>query len=81
MAGEIHEGDVSRATKWGCAAAAIVGLPLFAFLLAMDALGDCEPGTACRKGFLLMVLAPSVLIAGAVGLFVWFIANRSARRR
>jgi hypothetical protein len=75
------EGDVmSRGAKWGYAAACIVGLPIFAFLLAMDALGDCDPGTVCRKGFILMVLAPSALIAGAVGLLVWFFVTRSAPR-
>jgi len=72
---------MSRGTKSGCGAAAIVGVPTFAFLLLMDALGDCEPGTACRKGFLLMVLLPSVLIAGAIGLLVRFLVNRPARER
>jgi len=79
MAGETYDGGLSRAAKWGSAAAAIVGLPVFACLLILDALGDCEPGTGCHKGFLLMVLAPSALIASAVGLLVWFVVRRSAR--
>jgi hypothetical protein len=79
MAGETYDGGLSYAAKWAVVVAAIVGLPVFALLLMLDALGDCEPATACHKGFLLMVLAPSGLISGTVGLLVWFIARRSAR--
>ena len=79
MAGETYNGGLSRAAKWGIASAAIVGLPAFAFLLLLDALGDCEPEGGCHKGFLLMVLAPSALIAGVVGFLAWFIVRRSAR--
>lgn len=80
MAGETYDGGLSRGAKWGLAVAAIVGLPLFAFLLAMDALGDCAPGLTCRKGFLLMVLVPSVVAASAVGLLVRLVVNRSGRK-
>ena len=52
--------------KWGCVTAALVGIPLFCFLLMLDALGDCAPDTSCRKGFLVMVLLPAILIAGIV---------------
>ena len=54
MAGESYEGGLSRADKWGCVAASVVGLPIFAALLFVDALGDCAPDAPCRKGFLLM---------------------------
>jgi len=78
MAGDSYDGGLSRANKWGLVGAAIVGLPLFAFLLLMDALGDCEPGTGCRKGFLLMVLAPTFIAASAVGLTVRLLVKRSS---
>jgi hypothetical protein len=79
MAGESYNGRMSRAARWGVLAAAVVGLPTFAFLLMLDALSDCAPGTACRKGFLLMVLALSVSIATAVGLLAWLLVNRFTR--
>ena len=58
-------------TKWGCAASAIVGAPLFAFLLLADALGDCVPDTDCKHGFFSQVLMPSVVIATSMGFLVW----------
>jgi hypothetical protein len=81
MAGESYDGRTSRAETWGVLAGGVVGLPTFAFLLTIDALGDCAPGTACRKGFLLMVLAPTVLVASAVGLLVWFFVSQLTRER
>lgn len=54
-----------KSDKWGCIVAALLSLPAFLFLLGLDALGDCAPDTGCRKGFLAMVLIPSVVIAAA----------------
>ena len=51
-----------KSDRWGCLAAALVGIPVSLLLLGVDALGDCPPDTSCRKGFLLMVLAPSMLL-------------------
>jgi hypothetical protein len=62
--------------KWGCAAAAVVGVPLFLFLLLSDALGDCEPSPTCHHGFMRMVLAPSV-----VAITLLFLATRAIVRR
>jgi len=81
MAGESYDGQMSRAAKWGVLAAAVVGLPTFAFLLMLDALGDCAPATACHKGFLLMVLAPTVAIASGVGLLAWLLVSRFTPER
>ena len=81
MAGESYEGGWSRADRWGCAATAVVGLPIFGSLLLVDALGDCAPDTACRKGFLLMVLLPSLVVASATGLLVKFLVKRFAPQR
>jgi hypothetical protein len=80
MAGESYDGGISRAAKWAVVAAAAVGLPTFALLLMLDALGDCEPGSDCYKGFLPMVLAPSALLAVLVGLLVWFLARKLGDR-
>ena len=81
MADEKYDGRMSRSDRCAVAASAIVGLPLFAALLLVDALADCAPDTACRKGFLLVVLVPSLAIAIAVGLLVRFLMNRFARQQ
>jgi hypothetical protein len=69
------DGGLSRADRWGCTAAFIVGLLVFAPLLIVDAIGDCAPDTSCRKGFLLMVLLPSLVAALGAGLLARFIAT------
>jgi fructose-specific phosphotransferase system IIC component len=69
-------GGLSRADKWGCATAFIVGLIVFAPLVFVDALGDCPPDTPCRKGFLLMVFLPSLVAAICAGLLARFIASK-----
>lgn len=65
----------SPARKWGCFAAALIGLPVFAFLFLLDALGDCAPDLPCEKGFLSEVLLPTGGIALAAGMFVWWLVN------
>jgi hypothetical protein len=53
---------LSKGTKWGFMAAILIGVPLFLFLIMMDALGDCAPDTDCRKGFLSVVFLPALLV-------------------
>lgn len=67
--------------KWGCLSAALLGIPMFAFLLLVDALGDCAPEVACRKGFLQYVLLPSAVIAAIVGLTSYWLAKRRYSKR
>ena len=55
-----------KSNKWGCFVVGILGVPVFLFLLGLDALGDCAPELGCRKGFLSLVLLPSMAITGAV---------------
>lgn len=51
----------------GCLPAMLCGVPIFFILLYVDALGDCPPEpTSCEKGFLLMVLLPTIAIMGFV---------------
>ena len=59
---------LDTADRIGCLGAAMVGIPVFLLLLGADALGDCAPATPCRKGFLLIVLLPTI---AAVGLAFW----------
>lgn len=65
-----------KSDKWGCLAAALVGVPVFLFFLGMDALGDCATDASCRKGFLLMVLVPSSMVT----LLVFGDVRRLARK-
>ncbi|GAA4009043.1 hypothetical protein GCM10022280_02300 [Sphingomonas swuensis] len=78
---ERYEGGLDRADRWGCGVAMVVGVPLFAFLVLLDALGDCAPDAACRRGFLLMVLVPTLLIAGAAGLGIRHLIRRREGER
>lgn len=49
------------------------------FLLLADALGDCAPDTACKKGFLTQVLLPTAVIAIGIGLFVRGVVKTTRR--
>ena len=73
------KGGATVEGRWGCIASALVGVPVFVFLLLADALGDCAPDTACKKGFLTQVLLPTAVIAIGVGLLVRW-AVKAAKR-
>ncbi|NML07460.1 hypothetical protein [Sphingomonas sp. G-3-2-10] len=75
-----YNGGLTVEGRWGCIAAASLGVPAFMFLLLADALGDCAPGTACKKGFLTQVALPSATIAIGAGLLVYW-AIKIARRK
>ena len=74
-----YHGRGSRAGKWGCFATALVGAPLFMFLLIGDALGDCEPDTSCKHGFVSQVLLPTLVVAAVVGFAVWAAVNAARK--
>jgi hypothetical protein len=65
--------------QWGCGIAALIGRPLFFFLMLMDALGDCAPDAGCHKGFLSMVLLPTVLITAPIELGARWLVNQNWR--
>lgn len=79
MAIEGHDGyeGASQRTRWGCFAAFFVGAPVFAFLLFVDAVGDCMPGSGCSHGFLSQVLVPGTIVA----LVAFFAARAAIGRR
>lgn len=79
MAIEGHDGYEGRSqrTRWGCFAAFLFGAPVFAFLLFVDALGDCRPGSDCKHGFLSQVLVPGTIVA----LVAFFAARAAVGRR
>jgi hypothetical protein len=79
MNGAGYNGGSTSGGRWGCGLAAIIGAPLFFFLLLADALGDCAPDTVCHKGFLSMVVLPTILIAAPVGLLTRWLVNRRSK--
>lgn len=74
-----YEGGTTVESRWGCIASAVLGIPIFMFLLLGDALGDCVPDTTCKKGFLTKVLLPTAVVAVSAGLLVRW-AVKKARR-
>ena len=59
--------------------AALVGAPLFFFLMLADALDDCAPDVTCHKGFWLIVVLPTVLVAVPIGLGTRWLVNRRSK--
>gem|GEM_PF-2619440 len=55
-----YKGGTTVEDRWGCIASAVLGVPVFMILLLVNALGDCAPDTACKKGFLTQVIAIGV---------------------
>ncbi|MES2449928.1 MAG: hypothetical protein V4610_05105 [Pseudomonadota bacterium] len=76
-----YKGGTTRSSKWGCAAAAMLGAPVFMVLTIVDALGDCAPDTRCSKGFWMHVAFPTAALAIVFGLSVSWAINRLGRRR
>lgn len=79
MSEDGYKGGTTVEGRWGCIASAILGIPVFVFLLLVDALGDCVPDMTCKKGFLTQVLLPTAVVAIAAGLLVRW-ALKTARR-
>jgi len=79
MSDSEYKGGGTPGGRWGCLIAALVGAPLFFFLVVGDTLGDCAPDTACHKGFWTMVFLPTVLTAAPIGIGVRWLVNRRSR--
>ena len=71
-----YRGGGTPGGKWGCAFAALFGLPVFSFSILLASLGDCAPGVHCHKGFWLAVVLPTVIVAAPVGFGVRWLVNR-----
>lgn len=79
MSDSEYQSGTTAGSKWGCAAAAIIGVPFFCFLTLVDALGDCVPDVDCKKGFLPFVMAPTVVVAAVLFFLVRLIVNKMRR--
>jgi hypothetical protein len=71
-----YKGGSTPGGRWGCGLAALVGAPVFFFLVLVDSLGDCAPDTNCHKGFWPMVVLPTLLVALPIGLVTRWLVNR-----
>jgi hypothetical protein len=69
------KGTPSTGGKCGCAVAVIVGVPLIAMTMLIDALGDCAAGTTCRRGADWISLAVVLAVAALLGLGTWAMVN------
>jgi hypothetical protein len=76
MTGSGYQGGTTTGGKWGCAFAALVGVPLFSFLIIVQALGDCSPDVEYHSGFWAYVVLPTIAAALPVGLAVRVVVNR-----
>lgn len=79
MSDDGYSGGGNAGTKWGCLGGALIGAPIFMFLLIGEALGDCIEGDECKNGFVLGVLLPSAAIAGLVFLLIRWAVNEARR--
>lgn len=76
MSDSRYKGGSTRGGRWGCALAALFGIPVFMFATLVASLGDCMPDVECHPGFWLEVVLPTALIATPIGLGVRWLVNR-----
>lgn len=79
MSDSKYQGGTTAGSNWGCAVAAVIGVPLFCFLTLVDALGDCVPDSDCKKGFLPFVIVPTVVAAVVLFFVARLIVNKMRR--
>lgn len=75
MSDERYQGGGTRGGKWGCALAALFGIPVFCSSVVLASLSDCVPGSQCHEGFWLAVILPTVLVTEPVGFGVRWLMN------
>lgn len=74
-----YKGGATIGGKWGCALAAIVGVPLLGLALLINALGDCFNHCHPKQDW--TMFGAALVIAGVVGLTTRVLVNRFAARR
>ena len=78
---EGYQGGGTPGGKWGCALAALVGLPLLGFVIILGALGDCDPDAPCHHNLDWLLFLASLAIAALVGVGSRALINYMIRRR
>ena len=67
--------------KWGCALAAVLGVPLIGVAFLAGVLGDCLDQEPCGHGIIWELMVPAILIPVAVGLGARVLINWYRSRR
>ena len=57
---------------WACIAGALVGTPVFVFLLIAHTIGDCMPDEGCRPSAFIYVVLPSLAVGFVAALTTWW---------
>ncbi|WP_294256452.1 hypothetical protein [uncultured Sphingomonas sp.] len=79
----MNEGYKSGGTpggKWGCALAAMVGVPLLGFAILLSALGDCAPDASCHHDLDWLLILAALATAAVVGFTSRGLINAVIRR-
>ncbi len=79
-----YAGGGTPGGKWGCAASALVGLPVFGVLIFVLFYGDCFDKPQCYRGDGLLWIAAFLVtaaVAASVGLLTRKLVNEQRRRK
>ena len=79
-----YAGGGTPGGKWGCAASALVGLPVFGVLIFVLFYGDCFDNPQCYRGDGLRWIAAFLVtaaVAASVGLLTRKLVNEQRRRK
>ena len=80
MNDERYRGGGTTGGKWGCALAAVVGLPLLGLAILVSALGDCIPEVPCNHDLEWSLILGALVISLAVGVAIRALINRFVER-
>ena len=79
-----YDGGGTIGGRWGCAASAVVGLPVFGALVFVGFYGDCFDNPQCYRGDGLRWIAAflvTALVAACVGLLTRKLVNGRTHRK
>ncbi|WP_333570903.1 hypothetical protein [Sphingomonas sp.] len=79
----MNEGYKSGGTpggKWGCALAAIVGVPLLGLIILLSAWGDCASDVSCHHDPNWLLILAALATAAVVGFISRALINAAIRR-
>ncbi|MCW6532258.1 hypothetical protein NED98_18575 [Sphingomonas sp. MMSM20] len=74
-----YRGGLGAGGSWGCALAAVIGLPVLIALSLVDSLGDCAPDTNCHKSFFWNAALPAAIVVLIVFAVVRLVARTFGR--
>jgi hypothetical protein len=81
MSDDGYQGGGTPGGRWGCALAALIGIPLLGLSVLFGALGDCVPDDPCNHYLPMEFILASLAVATVVGLGSRSLINRLIARR